>query len=222
MAHELRTPLAAIGGYAELLEHGMHGPVTDGQTDALRRIKRNQQLMVQLIATIMDFAEVSTGSASIASQPVPLGPVIDEVKASLRSQLEDRDLIVVWPSVDGEGVVGDPRRVAQALRLLIEDAVHVAPAGSTVQLEIDRDAATTAIRVASDGPPIAPEDAPAAFRPFDRNGRAARGGQDLALPLASLVARAMSGSVSLGNDSPDGGPATVGGRRLELRLPRAD
>src|SRR5215207_7297975 len=77
LAHELRTPLGAIGGQAELMELGVHGPVTPAQRDALERIRRNQQLMVSLITSFMSYAEVATGSAVLHPEPVRMHAAID-------------------------------------------------------------------------------------------------------------------------------------------------
>jgi signal transduction histidine kinase len=58
MSHELRTPLNAIGGHAQLIEMGLHGPVTEGQRDALSRIVRAQQHLLGLINDILNLARI--------------------------------------------------------------------------------------------------------------------------------------------------------------------
>lgn len=57
LAHELRTSLAAIGGFVQLLELGVHGPIVPAQASALERIHVNQQIAVTLIAQFMQQAE---------------------------------------------------------------------------------------------------------------------------------------------------------------------
>lgn len=57
LAHALRTPLAAIGGYVQLLELGMHGTVTPAQATALERIRLNQEQTIALIAEFMGRAD---------------------------------------------------------------------------------------------------------------------------------------------------------------------
>ena len=65
LAHELRTPLGAIGGYAELLRLGMHGPVTTAQAEVLARITRNQDIMVGIITDFMAYAELDAGAVRL-------------------------------------------------------------------------------------------------------------------------------------------------------------
>jgi signal transduction histidine kinase len=66
MSHELRTPLNAIGGYIELLDMGLRGPVTASQHAALARVKTNQQHLALLITEILTFARVGSGRVAYA------------------------------------------------------------------------------------------------------------------------------------------------------------
>jgi signal transduction histidine kinase len=63
-AHALRTPLAAIGGFVQLLELGMHGPITTAQATALERIRLNQEQAVALIAEFMARADRDVSAQS--------------------------------------------------------------------------------------------------------------------------------------------------------------
>jgi signal transduction histidine kinase len=61
MSHELRTPLNAIGGYIDLLDMGLRGPVTEKQHADFKRVKTNQQHLALLITEILNFVQVGTG-----------------------------------------------------------------------------------------------------------------------------------------------------------------
>jgi PAS domain S-box-containing protein len=61
LSHEFRTPLQAIFGYTELLEREIHGPLTDAQRRHLLRIQQSQQLLLDLITPILDFAKLGSG-----------------------------------------------------------------------------------------------------------------------------------------------------------------
>src|SRR5690606_15355883 len=65
VGHELRTPLTAILGYAYLIAHGHTGPVTDEQTDALRKIERAGTALLRLITDILELADVKLGRTAV-------------------------------------------------------------------------------------------------------------------------------------------------------------
>src|SRR5262249_4754437 len=65
MSHQRRTRLNAIGGYAELIELGLRGPVTPEQLEDLGKIRRSQRHLLGLINDVMNFARLETGHVSI-------------------------------------------------------------------------------------------------------------------------------------------------------------
>ena len=66
MSHELRTPLNAIAGYSELMEIGLHGPLTAEQREDLRRIKRSQRHLLSLINDVLNFAKLEAAHVRYA------------------------------------------------------------------------------------------------------------------------------------------------------------
>ena len=65
MSHELRTPLNAISGYAQLLERGIRGPVTDVQREDLRRIEHSQRHLLALIDEVLNYGKLETGAVHL-------------------------------------------------------------------------------------------------------------------------------------------------------------
>ena len=68
MSHELRTPLNAIGGYVQLLEMEIHGPITDAQRAALERVQRSEQHLLSLITDVLNFAKIEAGLSDVADE----------------------------------------------------------------------------------------------------------------------------------------------------------
>ncbi|MBV9108035.1 MAG: response regulator, partial [Gemmatimonadetes bacterium] len=80
MSHDLRTPLNAIGGYVELVEMGIHGPVTPAQAEALHRVRRAQQHLLTLINDILSFARLEAGQVRLEPEDLPISQVLLELR----------------------------------------------------------------------------------------------------------------------------------------------
>ena len=76
MSHELRTPLNAIGGYVELIEMGLRGPVTPEQREDLRRIRSSQRVLLRLVEDVLDVAKLETGRVQLEMTNVPVHEVL--------------------------------------------------------------------------------------------------------------------------------------------------
>ena len=91
MSHELRTPLNAIAGYADLLEMGLRGPLTDPQAADVRRIRANQRHLLGLVESVLSYAKIDSGRIEFGLEDVPLRAVVEEVEG------------VIAPLAEGKG-----------------------------------------------------------------------------------------------------------------------
>src|SRR6185503_12938752 len=96
MSHELRTPLNAIAGYAELMEMGIHGPVTDAQRDALNRIARSQAHLLTLINDVLNFARIDAGQLQYAVQDVRMNETLAGLEPMVAPQVAARRLTFAY------------------------------------------------------------------------------------------------------------------------------
>ena len=203
LAHELRTPLGAIGGYAELMELGVHGPVTAAQTDGLQRIRKNQQLMVSLISAFMAYAEVAEGEVALEREPVGVAGAIQVAIDDVATRAHERSIdIVVERGASAEDLVvlGDAEAVETILSELLLDAVESSSTNGEVRVSASTSADSVLLEVSSTGDMIPPSAVELAFVPFDRIGKGNRvsaAPHALSLPRARALARAMGGEVAV-------------------------
>ncbi len=184
MSHELRTPLNAIGGYTELLDLGIAGPVTEEQHVAIARIKANQEHLLTLIAEVLTFVAAEPSKPQYATDGVSMTQAMHDVIEMLGGAASDRGLTIASPTGSPD-VTGwaDASRVRQILVNLVMNAVKYTPRnGGTITLTCVVDGNRILVTVADTGPGIPPEKLELIFEPFvqltsglaNRRGAAAR------------------------------------------------
>src|SRR5688572_3700221 len=135
MSHELRTPLNAIAGYAELLEMGIHGPVTDAQRDALNRIARSQAHLLTLINDVLNFARIDAGQITYAVQDIRMNETLAGLEPLVAPQVAGRRLTFTYDQCDAAIVAAaDVDKVRQVVLNLLANAVKYTPEGGIVRM----------------------------------------------------------------------------------------
>ena len=216
MSHELRTPLNAIGGYIDLLDLGLRGPVTENQRADLARVRTNQQHLAALITEILNFARAGSGSVSYAVSDVNGCGALKHAIELVEPLIAQAGL--VFDGVSGDsGIVAraDPEKVTQILVNLISNAIKFTPAGGHISAECAAVGDTATLSISDTGLGIAPDKLESVFEPFVQltEGIADReGGIGLGLSISRDLARAMKGDLTV--DSTEGK-----GTRLTLSLP---
>ena len=218
MSHELRTPLNAIGGYIDLLDMGLRGPVTEEQHADFARVKTNQQHLAVLITEILNFVRVGSGRVPYA---------ISDVKAcdTVRHAIDLIEPLFGQKGLTFDGISGDlsivaradPERVTQILVNLLSNAIKFTPAGGHISADCAATVDTVTLRVSDTGIGVAREKHEAIFEPFIqlKEGLADReSGVGLGLAISRDLARAMNGDLTV--ESTEGK-----GARFTLSLPRA-
>ncbi|GAC1650443.1 MAG: hypothetical protein NVS4B3_09210 [Gemmatimonadaceae bacterium] len=217
MSHELRTPLNAIRGYAELIEIGIHGPVTEPQREALARIRRSEEHLLTLINDILDYAKLEVGRATHVIQNLPINEVLTDVEALVALQMQAKGVRYENRLCDASAMVlADRDRVAQIIINLLSNALKATQAGGTVTTWCDLDETSAHIRVRDDGIGIPQDKLEAIFEPFvqlEQGLTRTTRGAGLGLAISRGLARTMGGDVTV--------TSTVGtGSTFTLDLPR--
>ena len=200
MSHELRTPLNAIGGYVDLIELEIHGPVTEAQRRSLERVRRNQQHLLSLINDILNFARLEAGRVELHIEELAVDPLLLELEALMEPRVEGAALRYEYERCDpGLRVVGDPERIHQILLNLISNSIKFTPAHGAIRLTCDADAERVHVRVHDTGRGIPADRLESVFDPFVQVDRRAQGeaqGVGLGLAISRDLARAMGGELT--------------------------
>ena len=229
MSLELRTPLNAIQGHVQLLEMGLHGPITTEQRGALDRVARAQQHLLALINDVLNFSKLEAGRVDYDVHPTRLTDVLDDVVPMIEPQVaaKGHQLRVSLPEDRGEGplaVLADREKLGQILLNLLSNAVKFTPPGGHIEVALsgregeaeNPDVAYLSVRDNGIGVPRARQDA--IFDPFVQVQEGLTRpyeGTGLGLAISRDLARGMGGDLRV--RSPDGKGST-----FTVRLRRAD
>jgi PAS domain S-box-containing protein len=201
MSHELRTPLNAIAGYAELIDLGIHGPVTDEMRVALSNIQRSQRHLLGLIDEVLTFARLDSGRSHLCLALVDVDEVVRGAEPLVRPQMVERTLEYAHHGASTPAVANvDRERVEQIVINLLSNAIKFTEPGGTITTQVEATGASVVVRVADTGIGIAPEKLMDIFEPFvqaDSTLTRTRSGAGLGLAIARKLARAMDGDLTV-------------------------
>ncbi len=218
MSHELRTPLNAIAGYAQLLEMGFRGSLTEGQRDAVNRILRGQEHLLTLVDAVLTFSRLTSGRLTIDSTELDAAELVDLASEPLVVQFAAGEIdfrIVACP--ERVRVCGDRERAVDILRHLLSNALKFTPRGGSVTVGCEEGGEMVRFIVADTGRGIPEGQREAIFQPFvqvEKGLTRSADGSGLGLAIARELSERMRGSLTVTSE--------VGaGSRFVLSLPRA-
>lgn len=223
VTHDVKNPLGAAHGYAELLEMGVKGPLTPEQGRYVAGIRRSIDGALAILADLLDLARADGGGLRVDRIPLDLSAVVSEAVEEHRSAAEAAGHALDFAGREPVRLYTDPDRVRQVLANLLSNAVKYTPAPgqitvTTAQAEDGgpRPGHWAAVHVADSGPGIAEEHREAIFEEFRRlHDGTGTPGHGLGLAIARRVAELLGGALTV-DDAPGGGA------RFTLWLPLRD
>ena len=204
MSHELRTPLNAIGGYVDLIELGVRGPVTDDQRRDLGRVRFNQRHLLTVIGNILDFSRIDARKLPLDFADVHMDRVVHNVLTGVAPLLDEKSLRVECVGCDAPVVAhADRARVEQILLNLLSNAARFTPSRGTITVTLEAGDNDVSVTVADTGTGIPPDKLAAIFEPFvqvDSGLTRTVGGTGLGLTISRALARGMGGDLVADSD----------------------
>ncbi len=199
VSHELRSPLNAILGFADILQSEVDGPLHGESREEVAIIKQSGLHLLALINDILELSAIASGQLRLSRAEVELAPIVDEVLKEAAGLRGDKPVeLRVERLSDRVVAYADGRRVRQILGNLVGNAVKFTPRGEVV-VQLSSDAYYATVRVRDTGPGIRPEEREAIFDEYRQGGdrRARRRGTGLGLAIARRLAMMHGGSVRL-------------------------
>lgn len=212
-AHDLRNPLAAIRGFAELLGSQELGALNPAERRLVGRIEHTADHMLRLLNSILDMAAIDAGRLELRRTSADLGAITREVVAVERVFAEHKGIRLDDEGLEGlgEGDVDVPK-VQQVLHNLVNNAVKFSPRGARVSVRGLREGTTVRVSVVDRGPGLSATQVERIFRPFERGPAVPTGGEPsngLGLAIARRIAEAHGGRIEVRSTPGDGAEFTL-------------
>jgi signal transduction histidine kinase len=217
-SHELRTPLTSLGGMLELLGEDLADRGVDRE-DALAQIasaKGEVDRLTHLATDLLDLSRLDA-ETPLRAEPTELAEIARAVAAEFAQRARERDVTIrVVPPPGACWARADPGAVARTIRILLDNALRFAPAGTEIRVTPAYHGTFATLEVADEGAGVPPEEHERIFERFERGRRSGgEGGFGLGLAIGRELAQRQGGRLEL--LAAPGAPRR--GARFRLSLP---
>ena len=200
MSHELRSPLNAVLGYAQLLESGTPKLVPI-QRESVEHILKAGWYLLELINEILDLAMIESGNLSFTPEDVPLAGLLSDCRAMVELQAHKYGVCVTFPSAVGPCLIrGDRTRLQQIFVNLLSNAIKYNRPGGVVRVKCAVQAiGIIRISFEDSGAGLTPEQMRHLFQPFERLGQEAGTieGTGIGLVVSKQLVELMGGQIGV-------------------------
>lgn len=215
LGHDLKTPLNAIIGYADMMRHGVRGPLPEAYQDYPAIIHDSGQELLLMVEDMLDLAKADADRYRLEPEPVDLSASAQSVIRQLENQADRAGVKLRLKADEEVWAQADARAVRQIWQNLVSNAIKYSDSGSAIVLDAEISGNAAILSVADKGAGMSEEDVRLALEPFAQGGNA-RGvkGTGLGLAVVKRFAELHGGQIDI--------RSTLGkGTRVSVTLPRA-
>lgn len=212
VSHELKTPLNAIIGFADILATEHHGSLTSRQSQYVQRIFTAGEHLLDMISDLIDVAKIDVGALTLNPSVFVCGDVLTEVIAMTTPHASEKNHTIHPPLNCTQSVCLDPTRFKQIVLNLVTNAIKFTPQNGNITVECQCTDSQLVVRVRDDGIGIASTDQKRIFDDFvqlDSQLHRHHEGTGIGLPLCARLAQLMNGDVTVTSEPGRGSTFTL-------------
>ena len=212
--HDLRSPLGAVIGYAEMIKDGSFGPTSADQEKATSEILDSANQLLSFINNLVGQAQIETGKVILREYPFDVKELIGPLLATLNFHAHKKGLVLVEyidPTLPKK-LIGDQFWLRQIVMNLVHNAVKFTEKGSVTVRFNKKDDAHWEIQVTDTGAGIPPDAQKRVFEAFEQVNsieQSKQSGFGLGLSIVAKLASIMNGKIELKSEAGKGSMFTI-------------
>ena len=217
VAHELRTPIAALTASLDLVHQDAISMPREELRAMVGTLRRSALRLEHLVENLLDAGSIEAGTFEVRAVAASITDILDESLVFVRSIFDSKGQTLVTKIAPGtDRVVCDPRRTGQVFANLLGNAGKYGTEGSEITLRTGMDAGFVRVTIHNDGPTIPPDELSRLFQRFfrSRTVRGEAGGLGLGLTICRAIVQAQGGEIGI-----DSAPGR--GTSVHFTLPKA-
>ncbi|RJY08645.1 PAS domain-containing sensor histidine kinase [Aurantiacibacter aquimixticola] len=211
MSYEFRTPLTSIGGFAELLQSGVAGDLSEQGSEYVGAILASVERLSKQIESVLDLTQSEAGLLPIATEEVDLLAFTTHIVRSREDAIEAKNVTLDLRGDKGAGQVNaDRRQLGRALGNLLDNAIAATPPGGRILVALTRRKSGVRVVISDNGEGMKPSELARALDGYRLAGSDGKEGKrGLGLPLARQLIEAHGGRLEIQSEKGAGTTATV-------------
>ncbi|TET39029.1 MAG: cyclic nucleotide-binding domain-containing protein [Dehalococcoidia bacterium] len=214
-SHDLKSPLAAVESYHQVMLGGYAGEITEKQKNMLLRSSERIRELLDLIDNILDISRID--ARELKMEATSLLKVVESTRGTVQPLAEEKGVqLKVEVPQELPLVTGAPDRLQQVFTNLLGNAIKFTPEGGTVALKVGEEGDHILVEVIDTGIGISPEELPRIFDDFYRGLSVNSSGAGLGLSIAKKIVEAHSGKIWVESPCPESGT----GSKFTFTLPK--
>jgi len=199
-SHELRTPMVAIKGYAQLLSDLSLGEITDKQKKAIDVVLRNTTRLNKLVQDILDVSRLESGTMKFLPEDTDIGELTRETAETMQSSANAKQMKINSIIEDNlPNLIIDPERIKQVLVNLVNNAIKFSPNNSDINIQVKKEGEYVIFEIQDFGRGIPKNKIEKIFDTFyqvdSTNDRKLMGGAGLGLAISRGIVVAHGGNI---------------------------